>query len=594
MSDDFSTDDPQQPGREPLPLGQAAWNAVAATLVRSMKADAYATFVAAARVEGSSDGVLRLSYPEPLPLDPNDFYRGIFEEELERACNRKVRVEFVELPAGARRAPTLAIVAKEPDDGPAEPAGASDDELLGEPLEQAAWRAVAETLAARMSPHAYRTYVAAARIQGSGVGLLRLSYTSQFLIEWVRENYGPTLEDELHRVCGRRVRIEYVEREPEPAPPAVAPPAPEARSPAARAASERVPDPVGVGEPPQGRRLSQGLDARYSLDTFVVGKSNQFAYAACKAVADTPGRVYNPLFLCGGVGLGKTHLMQAVGNKVLADRPDARIIYTSSEQFTNDLIGALQNKKMHEFRRKYRECDLLLIDDVQFLAGKPATEEEFFHTFNALYAQDKQIIVSSDTVPNDLKGMEERLRSRFQWGLIADVQPPELETRVAILMSKAAQMGLALPDDVARFLGVHVRQNVRELEGSLTRIAAFANLTRGPITVDLCKDVLRTVLVNRGEKVGVEQITKACADHFKVTVADIKGPRRTQQVARARQVAMYLTRQVAKLSFPEIGRQFGGRDHSTVINNCDRVVELMADPDFHKSVETLERQLTDF
>jgi len=467
-------------------------------------------------------------------------------------------------------------------------------ELLDEPLEAASWSAVVETLKLRLSPHTFRTYVGAARVHSSAPGILRLGYPTRFLIDMVRDHYRAIFEEELLSVANRHVTIELEMYEPPPALASPSPAAPVVLSPAQqpqRPAPVFV-QPAGPGEPPASRRAANGLDSRYSFESFVVGQSNQFAHAACRAVAESPGRIYNPLFIWGGVGLGKTHLMQAVGNKAVADRPGLQVLYTSSEQFTNELISAIQNKRMNEFRRRYRECDLLLIDDVQFLARKPATEEEFFHTFNALHQQNKQIIVTSDTVPHEIDNMEERLRSRFQSGLIADVQPPEMETRMAILKAKALVMRLDLQDEVALFLATHIRQNVRELEGSLTRIAAFGSLMSGPLTIEVCKDVLKSILVNKGQRVDAEQIIKHCAEYFRVSVADIKGPVRKKQLARARQAAMFLARKLTGASYPELGEKFGGKDHSTVINAVQRVPELMAeDDDFRKSVETLEREL---
>jgi chromosomal replication initiator protein len=461
--------------------------------------------------------------------------------------------------------------------------------LLDEPLEDAAWGAVVETLRLRLSPHTFRTYVGSARCLSTAPGVLRLAYPTRFLIDMVRDHYRALFEEELLAVANRRVVVELEMYEPPAALLTENSPAPSSPPPS------RTPhvEALVAGEPASPRRSINGLDSRYTFDSFVVGGSNQFAHAACKAAADAPGTIYNPLFIWGGVGLGKTHLMQAVGNKALQDRPNLQVIYTSSEQFTNELVSAIQNKRMHEFRRRYRECDVLLIDDIQFVAGKSATEEEFFHTFNALHQQKKQIIVTSDTVPHEIDDMEDRLRSRFQSGLIADVQPPEMETRIAILKTKALGMQLRLDDDVALFLATHIRQNVRELEGCLTRIAAFASIIRQPLTVEVCKDVLKSVLVNKGQKVDVEQIIKHCAEHFRVTVGDIKGPVRKKQLARARQAAMFLSRKLTGSSYPELGDKFGGKDHSTVINAVQRVPVLMAeDDDFRKSVESLERELS--
>jgi chromosomal replication initiator protein len=293
------------------------------------------------------------------------------------------------------------------------------------------------------------------------------------------------------------------------------------------------------------------------------------------------------------VGLGKTHLVHAVGNHAIKNNPSCNVLYLSSEAFTNDLIHALEQHKMPEFRARYRErCDILLLDDIQFLGNKKQTMEEFFHTFNALHEAGKQIFVTSDKLPNEIEGFEERLRSRFQWGLIADIQPPEVETRVAILKKKAATDGIVLPDDVALFLGTHIRSNVRELEGTLIRLAAFASLTGAALTIELAKDVLKNVLVVRGDKPDVEAIVKVVAEQFQVKPGDIKGDRRQQSIARARQVAMYLTRKITNLSYPQIGEKFGGKDHSTVINADQRVAQLMEeDAELRATVESLLRRL---
>jgi chromosomal replication initiator protein len=293
------------------------------------------------------------------------------------------------------------------------------------------------------------------------------------------------------------------------------------------------------------------------------------------------------------VGLGKTHLVHAVGNHALRKNPNCHVVYLSSESFTNDLIHALELHRMPEFRARYREkCDILLLDDIQFLGNKKQTMEEFFHTFNALHEAGKQIFVTSDKLPNEIEGFEERLRSRFQWGLIADIQPPEVETRVAILKKKATNDSISLPDEVALFLGTHIRSNVRELEGSLIRLSAFASLTGAALTIDLARDVLKNILVVRGDKPDVEAIIRVVGEQMQVKPNDIKGDRRQQGIARARQVAMYITRKITNLSFPAIGEKFGGKDHSTVINAEQRVEQLMGEePEFRNLVESLMRRL---
>ena len=334
------------------------------------------------------------------------------------------------------------------------------------------------------------------------------------------------------------------------------------------------------------------LVPKYTFQNFVVGASNQFAHAACMAVANQPGDHYNPLFLYGGVGLGKTHLVNAIGHQAAAQRPGLKIVYLSSESFMNELIGSLRRDKMDEFKKKFRNVDILILDDVQFIAGKERTQEEFFHTFNSLYESHKQIIITSDKFPKEIPGIEDRLRNRFEWGLIADIQPPDMETRVAILQKKAENEGVQLPHDVAFFLASNIDSNVRELEGSLTRLGAFASLTKATISVDLAKDVLRNTLKGAQRDITVENIQKTICDYFNVKIGDLKAKRRTQNIALPRQVAMYLCRKYTDTSFPAIGDKFGGRDHSTVIH-ASKTIErrIKEDPHMQTTIEKLERNL---
>jgi len=449
------------------------------------------------------------------------------------------------------------------------------DGLLGDGAEKAAvdlWTRAIERLRARLSRHTFQTYFEPIKPVSLRSGELTLAHSSKFMIDWVRDNLLDVLLQDLEAQHGAKCTVKFVVRErPGTEGDADQPAAPPERAdavPGAPATTSAVPI-----RPPT-------LNTKYTFDSFVVGPSNQFAVAACTAVANAPGKAYNPLFLYGGVGLGKTHLVHAVGSHALKANPNCHVLYLSSEAFTNDLIHALEQHKMPEFRARYREkCDILLLDDIQFLGNKKQTMEEFFHTFNALHEAGKQIFVTSDKLPNEIEGFEERLRSRFQWGLIADIQPPEVETRVAILKKKAATDNIHLPDDVALFLGTHIRSNVRELEGSLIRLAAFASLTKSSITVDLARDVLKTVLVVRGDKPDVEQIIRSVAEQMQVKPQDIKGERRQQGIARARQVAMYLTRRITGLSYPAIGEKFGGKDHSTVINAEQRMEQLMREDD---------------
>ena len=446
------------------------------------------------------------------------------------------------------------------------------------------WTRAIVGLKGRLSRHTFQTYFEPIRPVSLHGDELTLAHSSKFMIDWVRDNLLDVLLTDLEAQLGQKCQVKFVVRErpgsesdPElPLPP----PREEPRAPV-----------TSPSDPPPTRQIS--INAKYTFDSFVVGPSNQFAVAACTAVANAPGKAYNPLFLYGGVGLGKTHLVHAVGNHALKQNPNCHVVYLSSESFTNDLIHALEQHKMPEFRARYREkCDILLLDDIQFLSNKKQTMEEFFHTFNALHEAGKQIFVTSDKLPTEIEGFEERLRSRFQWGLIADIQPPEVETRVAILKRKATMDKIVLPDDVALFLGTHIRSNVRELEGSLIRLSAFASLTGAALTVELAQDVLKNILVVRGDKPDVETIIKIVAEAMQVKPQDIKGDRRQQNIARARQVAMYLTRKITGLSYPVIGEKFGGKDHSTVINAEQRIEQLSGEePDLAKTVESLMRRL---
>ncbi|TMA29326.1 MAG: chromosomal replication initiator protein DnaA [Deltaproteobacteria bacterium] len=445
------------------------------------------------------------------------------------------------------------------------------------------WTRAIDRLKGRLSRHTFQTYFEPIKPVSLIDDELTLAHSSKFMIDWVRDNLLDVLLTDLEVQHGARCEVKFVVRERPGTETDTGEPAPASR--------ESRPPVTTPSEPPPSRQLQ--INPKYSFDSFVVGPSNQFAVAACTAVANAPGKAYNPLFLYGGVGLGKTHLVHAVGNHALKQNPDCHVVYLSSETFTNDLIHALEQHRMPEFRARYREkCDILLLDDIQFLSNKKQTMEEFFHTFNALHEAGKQIFVTSDKLPTEIDGFEERLRSRFQWGLIADIQPPEVETRVAILKKKAATDKIALPDDVALFLGTHIRSNVRELEGSLIRLAAFASLTGAALTVELAQDVLKNILVVRGDKPDVETIIKVVAEQMQVKPQDIKGDRRQQNVARARQVAMYLTRKITQLSYPVIGERFGGKDHSTVINAEQRIEQLMGEePELRATVESLQRRL---
>ena len=334
------------------------------------------------------------------------------------------------------------------------------------------------------------------------------------------------------------------------------------------------------------------ISDRYTFTNFVTGPSNQLAAAAAQTVAENPGRAYNPLFVFGRVGLGKTHLIQAIGHTILTRRPDANIRYLTTEQFVNDVVNGIQTKRMPQIRAIYRACDVLLIDDIQFIAGKEASQDEFFHTFNTLHAAEKQVVVTSDKLPHEIKDLEDRIRSRFQWGLIVDLQPPELETRTAIVRAKAENDGIPLGDEVAMFIAQSVRSNVRELEGCLVRVSAYASLKRQPLTLELAKDVLRDILPGRSI-LTCDTIIKTTAQHFDIKVTDLRSNKRARAISLPRQVAMFLCRKHTSASYPEIGRALGGRDHTTAINAFKRISDRADEPELRRHIEQLEQALVD-
>jgi chromosomal replication initiator protein len=406
---------------------------------------------------------------------------------------------------------------------------------------------------------------------------LLISAPDKFHRDFVDDNYRTWFEEFVPTVLGASLRVRFVvDESPRPRPDASAPrvtPLPSA---------ELTPAP-GEARP----------NPRYTFDTFVVGESNRFAFAAAQAVASKPGRAWNPLFLHGDSGLGKTHLLHAIAHALPLARPAARVAIVSSERYTNDFVDALSKNTMQDFRRKYRECGALLVDDVQFFAGRDKTAEEFFHTFNALYEQNIQIVLSSDRSPKELKGLEERLCSRFEWGMRVSVEPPEFETRAAILKKKADVERIELPDDVASLLATHIRSNVRELEGALMRLAAFASLKTEPISVALARDVLSDVIPPPGYRPSIERIQEAVANHYGLTVARLTSASREQKIALPRQVAMFLCRELAKETLQSIAEKFNKKDHTTVIAAVERVREMIADDDaVRTAVSSLSAKLS--
>lgn len=340
--------------------------------------------------------------------------------------------------------------------------------------------------------------------------------------------------------------------------------------------------------------MSATLNPKYTFQSFVIGNSNRFAHAASLAVAESPAKAYNPLFIYGGVGLGKTHLMHAIGHYILQENPKAKVVYVSSEKFTNELINAIKDDKNEEFRNKYRKVDVLLIDDIQFIAGKERTQEEFFHTFNALHEENKQIILSSDRPPKEIPTLEDRLRSRFEWGLIADIQAPDFETRMAILKKKADVEGLNVPNEVMVYIATKIKSNIRELEGALIRIIAYSSLTNRDVSVDLASEALKDIISNKeSAPVTIKTIQESVANYYNLRIEDLKSQRRTRNIAYPRQIAMYLSRKLTDMSLPKIGEEFGGRDHTTVIHAYEKISEnLKTDEGLQSMVNDITKKLT--
>ena len=445
-----------------------------------------------------------------------------------------------------------------------------------------------------LSPATFDQWFGGVQFDDLTDGVLTLRVQNEFVLEWVRNNFLPTLTEKIRALTGWSVQVAWTVDQNLDAPIAkrneVAPvrPRPLVVRPTAPPLAPRIDPPRRIAPP-------DDLNFKHTFASFVVGPSNQLAHAAAIAAAGGGGRRYNPLFICGGTGLGKTHLVHAIAHRVYETRPEARIIYVSAERFTNDFITSIQHHRMDEFRAKYRSsCDVLLVDDIQFLAGREQTQEEFFHTFNALHAVDRQIVVTSDKYPLNLERMEERLVSRFSWGLVADIQVPELETRVAIVRNKAALEGIALSDDVALYLAQMIRSNVRELEGTLIRLAAKSSLTGRPVDLPFARAEITATSPPRAQTMSVEDIQRAVCHHFHLRSIDLTSKDRHKSVAFARHVAMYLCKQRLKCSFPEIGRAFGNRDHTTVMSAVRKIeAQRDSDPQVRAHLEALEKKLAD-
>jgi chromosomal replication initiator protein len=428
------------------------------------------------------------------------------------------------------------------------------------------WDKMLQHLERRVNPHAFATWFRPTQQEESQGGKLMVRVPSRIFRKRLTETYGQLIQAVLIEVGLPDSQVEFVC--PEPAAPARSAP------------------------PPQGKldfdSIDHQLSPRYTFDTFVVGACNQFAHAASLAVAEQPSKAYNPLFLYGGVGMGKTHLMQAVGHMIKRRNPAIRLNYISAEKFTNEVIKSLRFDRMASFRDRFRTVDVLLVDDIQFIAGKERTQEEFFHTFNALYDQQKQIIVSSDCPPKEISSIEERLRSRFEWGLIADIQPPDLETKIAILQKRADNERVQLPDDVAEFIARSIKSNIRELEGALTRLVAYASLTDATISLATAQQVLKNLIDAAEKKLSIEQIQRRVGEQFGLRVQDLKMRSNAKAIAYPRQIAMFLVKQLTAASLPEIGRQFGGKHHTTVLHSINKIEALRRqDKDLHRMISKM-------
>jgi chromosomal replication initiator protein len=411
------------------------------------------------------------------------------------------------------------------------------------------WKKICALLSRELSERSFKTWFEPISLLEVSADSLTISVPDQYYGKWLEDHYQNLLLSSVEEVLGHPLRVVYrVVEAPRSAPLPSSPPSAKGRE-----------------------EVFSGLNQRYTFDAFVIGPGNRFAHAASVAVSESPAKQYNPLFIYGPTGLGKTHLLHSIANATIKRHPEFKILYISSEKFTNQLISAIQTKTTPQFRAKYRSLDLLLIDDVHFIAEKNSTQEEFFNTFNALYDAHKQIVVTSDRPPREIPGLEERLVSRFGWGLVTDIQPPDFETRVAILKKKMELETVVVPDDVAYFIAGKIKSNIRELEGALIRVVAYCTLTDSKVDVRLAQEILKDSFKEEAQKFTIEGIQKTVADYFNVKVSDLRAKRRTVSIVRPRQIAMYLVRELTTHSFPEIGEFFGGKDHTTVLHSCNKI-----------------------
>ena len=433
------------------------------------------------------------------------------------------------------------------------------------------WDKFLELIKSRVSINTYTTWFQPTRLSRHEGDTVYVQIPSAVFRQVLTRTYGEIIKAVFHQMGTPHTKVLYVCTEEEPAQ-ALAPTTPAG----------------GKQSKLDFESSDHQLNPRYTFDTFVVGKSNEFAHAASRAVAEQPSKAYNPLFLYGGVGMGKTHLMHAIGHMIKKRNPAMKLSYVSAEKFTIEVINSLRFDRMISFRERFHTVDVLLVDDIQFIAGKERTQEEFFHTFNALYEQQKQIVISSDCLPKDINSIEERLRSRFEWGLIADIQPPDLETKIAILQKKAENDRFNLPDEVAEYIARAIKSNVRELEGALTRLMAYGSLTGTAITLATAQSVLRNIIASQEKRVTIDLIQKSVSEHFNLREQDLKIRSNTRAIAFPRQVAMYIVKQLTTASLPEIGRQFGGKHHTTVLHSINKIEELRrSDKELNRTITRL-------
>lgn len=439
------------------------------------------------------------------------------------------------------------------------------------------WNAALSNIEKKISKPSFDTWLKSTKAHSLQGNSLVITAPNEFARDWLEERYSQLISGILYEITGEELTVKFI--------------IPQNRN------EEDDTFPIPVKKPKKDYEQTEFpqsmLNPKYTFDTFVIGSGNRFAHAASLAVAEAPAKAYNPLFIYGGVGLGKTHLMHAIGHYVLDHNPQAKVVYLSSEKFTNEFINSIRDNKAIEFRNKYRNVDVLLIDDIQFLAGKESTQEEFFHTFNTLHEESKQIVISSDRPPREIPTLEDRLRSRFEWGLITDITPPDLETRIAILRKKAKAEGLDIPNEAMLYIANQIDTNIRELEGALIRVVAYSSLINKDINADLAAEALKDIIPSSKPRIiTILEIQKTVGQHYNIKLEDFKAKKRTKSVAFPRQIAMYLSRELTDYSLPKIGEEFGGRDHTTVIHAHEKISKLMqVDANLQKQMKELNELL---